>query len=225
MNSLFLVAIIALYAKYIRPIEDTRNPNIGFFILPRRNHVENNMPKVMTLQEDGNWYFSEPSNTEYQIFIVKTPYGNKLCLKSNRNLCLRTEKAIYDKDITRYRKRKCKRAITRNRIKMVPSPYKNFFLIQMQKCLIYCLYSHEPNNKNSRAETSPNISKCNHSNINNHFYLLNEYDMDLHIPNIGKQGMGRGIEKSIDEQFPSILSKNPEANIKDMFSDSLESMF
>lgn len=227
MVRVVLAIFYIVYLVGISAMHDTRSTNIGFFILPRHNYIKDNEPKVMTLEDDGNWYFSDPSNIERQVFIVKSPYGNKLCLKHDRSICLRTEKAIKDKDITRYRRRKCEKAISKNRIELVPSPYKNFFLIQMRKCLIYCLYSHEPNNRSKKAEPVPNISKCNYSNINSHFYLLNEFDLNLHFPDL--EILNKNVEPGVDEKYPHVLDKkqfkddvNPLSSLSSSFEPGLE---
>ncbi|KAI5190048.1 hypothetical protein NEMIN01_0833 [Nematocida minor] len=192
-----LVFILCLFS--VSAMHDSKKTNVGFFIVPRHKTDDSNTPDVMTLEDDGNWYFSKPSDTKKQIFIVKTPYGNRLCLKSDRSLCLRVEKAVTDSSLSLFRRKLCKRAVKKNNIEIVPSPYKNFYMIRLKRCEIYCLYSHSMNDTQSAHETAPNIAKCNYSNTNNHFYLLNEYDINSYAPEKDKNA--DSVITDIDEDY------------------------
>ncbi|KAH9386142.1 uncharacterized protein NEMAJ01_1038 [Nematocida major] len=170
--------LIILLVESVRALHDIKDTDAGFYIIPRNNNVEGS-PHVMTLASNGDWYFSPPDSPNTQIFIFRSRYGRRLCLKSNRKECIHLDD-VEKEDLSFFKNRRCSRAAEKNRIQVVPTVYKNFFMIKLFDCPELCLYSHQSHSLRGE-DTDPKISKCRHSNINNHFYIISEFDMQYYF--------------------------------------------
>lgn len=91
-------------------------------------------------------------------------------------------------------------------------------MIKLKSCDVYCLYSHLPKNKRG-AEPAPNISECNYSNINNHFYLIGEYDLGEYFTSAAHD-TGR-ITEDVDEVLPPThINSEVKHNHRNMYKTS-----
>ncbi|KAI5135771.1 hypothetical protein NEAUS06_1643 [Nematocida ausubeli] len=146
--------------------------NIGFYIIPR-NNVKHGLPYVMNISSSGEWFFAEFGNREDQIFILKKPSARKLCLKYKEDVCLDINADIDRKKVTLFRWKVCQQSLEHNKINILRTVYENIFTINIKRCNIYCLYSHSKEAAPG-DDPSPTIKMCDNSNINTHYYMVEE---------------------------------------------------